>query len=255
MVAGYAPSQKIEIVADETKNVITVYYAVPLTITAGDAEKTYDGQPLTQPKFTMEGLVNGDTKENFSLSMTAPSTITDAGSTPNVIDEDTVKYKGGAIPSYYNVSYADGTLTVNKASATVTITGVNETAVYDGTQHEANGYNYSFTGKPNEITISPKPNVLAIARRTDVGTTYMGLTKDSFTVTSDNYNVTIKAVIDGYVTITPIETEIVITANSASKTYDGTPLTDGGFTFTEGVLVKGDVLTHRKKVSTKKKNS
>ena len=240
-VAGYHPSQTITINA--TGNVITVYYTVPLTITAENANKTYDGQPLTQPDFTIEGLVNGDTKNNFTLSMTAKSTITNAGSIPNVIDTDTVKYNDGAIPTYYNVSYANGTLTVNKASATVTITGVNETAVYDGKQHEANGYNYSFTGKPNEITISLKPNVLAIARRTDVGTTYMGLTKDSFTVTSDNYNVTIKAVIDGYVTITPIETEIVITANSASKTYDGTPLTDGGFTFTEGVLVKGDVLT------------
>ena len=338
VVASYAPSQTITIVADETKNVITVYYAVPLTIKAKDASKTYDGDPLTQPDFTMEGLVNGDTKENFTLSMTAASTITNAGSTPNVIDEDTVKYNGGAIPSYYNVSYENGTLTVNKASATVTITGVNETAVYDGTQHEANGYNYSFTGKPNEITISPKPNVLAIARRTDVGTTTMGLTMDSFTVTSANYDVTIKAVIDGYVTITPVtdkvtvtvtengaivtydgnehsvkgyksmtadnklydvttsvkttetdawtakginvgeypvgivagdftntnpnftnvefkivdgtlkinpitENTITITAASDSKTYDGTPLTNNGFTFTEGVLVKGDVLT------------
>ena len=243
VVAGYAPSQTITIAADESENVITVYYTVPLTITAGDANKTYDGQPLTQPDFTMKGLVNGDTKENFSLSMTADSTITNAGSTPNVINTDTVKYNGGAIPSYYNVSYKPGTLTVNKASATVTITGVNETHVYDGTQYVVNGYNYSFTGKPNEITISLKPNVLAIARRTDVGTTYMGLTKDSFTVTSANYDVTIKAVIDGYVTITPIETEIVITANSASKKYDGTPLTDDGFIFTEGVLVKGDVLT------------
>ena len=337
-VVSYAPKQTIEIAADESKNVITVYYTVPLTITANNNEKTYDGQPLTQPDFTMEGLVNGDTKENFTLSMTAESTITNAGSTPNVINTDTVKYNGGAIPSYYNVSYNPGTLTVNKASATVTITGVNKTHVYDGKQHEANGYNYSFTGKPNEITISLKPNVLAIARRTDVGTTYMGLTKDSFTVTSANYDVTIKAVIDGYVTITPVtdkvtvtvtedsatvtydgnehsvkgyksmtadnklydvtksvkatetaawtakgtnageypvgvaagdfeninknftnvafvivdgvlkinpitENTITITANSASKTYDGTPLTDGGSSFTEGVLVDGDVLT------------
>ena len=337
-VAVYAPSQTIKIAADESKNVITVYYTVPLTITAKDANKTYDGQPLTQPDFKMEGLVNGDTKENFSLSMTAASTITNAGSTPNVINTDTVKYNGGAIPSYYNVSYKPGTLTVHKASATVTITGVNKTHVYDGTQHEAIGYNYSFTGKPNEITISPKPNVLAIARRTDVGTTTMGLTKDSFTVTSANYDVTIKAVIDGYVTITPVtdkvtvtvtengaivtydgnehsvkgyksmtadnalydvtksvkatetaawtakgtnageypvgvaagdfentnknftnvtfnivdgvlkinpitENTITITANSASKTYDGTPLTNNGFTFTEGVLADGDVLT------------
>ena len=222
-VAGYVPSQKIEIVADETKNVITVYYAVPLTITAKDAEKTYDGQPLTQPDFTVEGLVNGDTKENFSLSMTAESTITNAGSTPNVIDKDTVKYNGDAIPSYYNVSYNPGTLTVKKASATVTIKGVNETAVYDGKQHEANGYNYSFTGKPNEITISPKPNVLAIARRTDVGTTYMGLTKDSFTVTSANYDVTITAVNDGYVTITPVTDKVTVTVteNGDIVTYDG----------------------------------
>ena len=335
-VAGYHPSQTITINA--TGNVITVYYTVPLTIKAKDASKTYDEKPLTQPDFTMEGLVNGDTKENFSLSMTAASTITNAGNTPNVIDESTVKYKNGDIPSYYKVSYENGTLTVNKASATVTITGVNETHVYDGKQHEANGYNYSFTGKPGQITISLKPNVLAIARRTDVGTTNMGLTKDSFTVTSANYDVTIKEVIDGYVTITPVtdkvtvtvtengaivtydgnehsvkgyksmtadnklydvttsvkttetaawtatgtdageypvgvaagdfeninknftnvafvivdgvlkinpitENTITITANSETKVYDGTPLTDGGFTFTEGVLVKGDVLT------------
>ena len=336
VVASYVPSQTITINA--TGNVITVYYTVPLTIKAKDANKTYDGHPLTQPDFTVEGLVNGDTKENFSLSMTAKSTITNAGSVDNVIDTDTVKYNGGAIPSYYKVSYANGTLIVNKASATVTITGVNKTHVYDGTQHEANGYNYSFTGKPGEITISPNPNVLAIARRTDVGTTTMGLTMDSFTVTSANYDVTIKAVIDGYVTITPVtdkvtvtvtengaivtydgnehsvkgyksmtadnalydvtksvkttetdawtatgtdageypvgvaagdfeninknftnvafvivdgvlkinpitENTITITANSASKTYDGTPLTNNGCTFTEGVLKNGDVLT------------
>ena len=335
VVAGYDPSQTITINA--TGNVITVYYTVPLTITAEGANKTYDGQPLTQPDFKMKGLVNGDTKGDFTLSMTAASTITNAGNTPNVIDTDTVKYKGGAIPSYYNVSYEPGTLTVNKASVTVTITGVNETAVYDGRQHEANGYNYSFNGKPGQITISLKPNVLAIARRTDVGTTYMGLTKDSFTVTSANYDVTIK-VIDGYVTITPVtdkvtvtvtengatvtydgnehsvkgyksmtadntlydvtksvkatetaawtakgtnageypvgvaagdfeninknftnvafvivdgvlkinpitEKTITVTANSKNKTYDGTPLTDSGFTFTPGVLVEGDVLT------------
>ena len=104
-VADYAPSQTITIAADESENVITVYYTMPLTIKAKDASKTYDGDPLTQPDFTMEGLVNGDTKENFSLSMTAASTITNAGSTPNVIDTATVKYNnGGEIPSYYNVS-------------------------------------------------------------------------------------------------------------------------------------------------------
>ena len=342
-VVSYAPTQTITIQADESENVIRVYYAVPLTITAKSADKVYDSTPLTQPDFTIEGLINGDTKEDFFVPMTKESTITDAGEQPNVIDELHIVYTGktstgGTIPSYYNVKCENGTLTVNKAPATVTITGVSETHVYDGSQHEANGYNYSFTGKPGQITISLKPNVLAIARRTDVGTTYMGLTKDSFTVTSANYDVTIKAVIDGYVTITPVtdkvtvtvtengdivtydgtehsvkgyksmtadnklydvttsvkatetaawtakgkdageypvgivagdfkntnpnfenvafvivdgvlkinpitENKITITANSASKTYDGTPLTNNGFTFTQGVLVEGDELT------------
>ena len=38
------------------------------------------------------------------------------------------------------------------------------------------------------------------------------------------------------------EQHIVITANSAEKTYDGTPLTDDGFTYTDFVLAEGDVL-------------
>ena len=50
--------------------------------------------------------------------------------------------------------------------------------------------------------------------------------------------------VKGDLIVDPIkEQKITITANSAKKTYDGTPLTDNGYTYTEGVLVKGDVLT------------
>lgn len=47
----------------------------------------------------------------------------------------------------------------------------------------------------------------------------------------------------GTLEIVPIATEIVITANSASKYYDGTPLTNDGFTYTPAdILVEGDTL-------------
>ena len=47
----------------------------------------------------------------------------------------------------------------------------------------------------------------------------------------------------GTLEITPIATEITITANSASKYYDGTPLTNDGFTYTPAdILVEGDTL-------------
>ena len=47
----------------------------------------------------------------------------------------------------------------------------------------------------------------------------------------------------GTLSITPIPTEITITANSESKYYDGTPLTNNGYTYTPAdILVDGDTL-------------
>ena len=251
-VASYAPSQTITIAADESENVITVYYTMPLTIKAKDASKTYDGQPLTQPDFTVEGLVNGDTKENFTLSMTAASTITNAGSTPNVIDESTVKYKNGDIPSiptYYNVSYKPGTLTVNPVTAqvTVTVTENSDTITYDGTEHSVKGYkSMTADNKLYDVTTSVKTTETAAwtAKGTNAGEYPVGVAAGDFTNTNPNFtNVEFK-IVDGTLKINPItEKTITITANSKEKTYDGTPLTDNGFTFTEGVLKNGDVLT------------
>ena len=344
VVAGYAPSQTITIAADESENVITVYYTVPLTITAGDANKTYDGQPLTQPDFTMKGLVNGDTKENFSLSMTAASTITNAGSTPNVIDTATVKYNnGGEIPSYYNVSYKPGTLTVTPVTDKVTVTVTENSAehTYDGNEHSVKGYasmtadntlydvtksvkatetaawtakgtdageypvgvaagdfentNKNFTNvtfnivdgvlkinpitaevvvtvtengaivtydgtehsvkgyksmtadnKLYDVTKSVKATETAAwtAKGTDAGEYPVGVAAGDFENTNKNFTNVAFKIMDGVLKINPItENTITITANSASKIYDGTPLTNNGFTFTKDVLVEGDVLT------------
>ena len=345
-VASYAPSQTITIAADESENVITVYYTMPLTIKAKDASKTYDGDPLTQPDFTMEGLVNGDTKENFSLSMTAASTITNAGSTPNVIDESTVKYKNGDIPSiptYYNVSYKPGTLTVTPVTDKVTVTVTENSAehTYDGNEHSVKGYasmtadntlydvtksvkatetaawtakgtdageypvgvaagdfentNKNFTNvtfnivdgvlkinpitaevvvtvtengaivtydgtehsvkgyksmtadnKLYDVTKSVKATETAAwtAKGKDAGDYPVGIVAGDFENTNKNFTNVEFVIVDGVLKINPItENTITITANSASKTYDGTPLTDIGFTFTEGVLADGDVLT------------
>ena len=47
----------------------------------------------------------------------------------------------------------------------------------------------------------------------------------------------------GELKITKVTKEIVITAASDSKVYDGSVLTNSGYTFTEGVLAEGDELT------------
>ncbi len=49
--------------------------------------------------------------------------------------------------------------------------------------------------------------------------------------------------VEGKLTVTKNTKEIVIVAESNSKMYDGTPLTDSGYTYTTGILADGDVLT------------
>mgnify|MGYP000090226425 CR=1 FL=1 len=117
-------------------NVITVYYTVPLTLTAGNREWPYDGQAHRWDEFTVSGLVNNDDAAKIELSMKEESKITNVGTKANVIDPDSVKYNKDKLPPYYAVSYVDGLLEVKPATdeVVVTIVGNTKTETYDGTE-------------------------------------------------------------------------------------------------------------------------
>ena len=222
-VDSYSPSQSLKMKA--TGNVITVYYTVPLTITAESASRAYNGQPLTQPDFKVEGLVNGDQKKDITLSMTKESTITNVGSVSNVIDTTTVRFKGGALPGgYYELpTYKPGTLTItpNTDEVTVTITGNHDTRVYNGSEQSVTGYTTDVGEKT--ITVALKEGSKAEAKGTNAGKYDMGLTKDNFTVTSQNYSNIKVVVVDGYLKIDPITEKVTVTVTEESDTvtYDG----------------------------------
>ncbi len=222
-VDSYSPSQSLEMKA--TGNVITVYYTVPLTITAESASRAYNAQPLTQPDFKVEGLVNGDQKKDIALSMTKESTITNVGSVSNVIDTTTVRFKGGALPGgYYELpTYQPGTLTItaDETEVVVTITGNHDTRVYNGSEQSVTGYTTDVGEKT--ITVALKEGSKAEAKGTNAGTYYMGLTKDNFTVTSQNYSNIKVVVVDGYLKIDPITEKVTVTVTEKSDTvtYNG----------------------------------
>ena len=120
----------------------------------------------------------------------------------------------------------DGYVTINKQTITVNVTGNNATFDYDGTEHSAVGYTATLANEdelPNGVKITLKDGVTAEAKRTEAGTTNMGLTAASFNIESTNYNVTIGEVVDGYVTITPVTAKVTvkITEKSGTATYDG----------------------------------
>ena len=222
-VDSYSPSQSLKMKA--TGNVITVYYTVPLTITAESASRAYNAQPLTQPDFKVEGLVNGDQKTDITLSMTKESTITNVGSVPNVIDTTTVRFKGGELPGgYYELpTYKPGTLTItaNTDEVTVTITGNHDTLVYNGSEQSVTGYTTDVGEKTISVTL--KEGSKAEAKGTNAGTYYMGLTEDNFTVTSQNYSNIKVVVVDGYLKIDPIADKVTVTVTEKSDTvtYNG----------------------------------
>ena len=220
---SYSPSQSLEMKA--TGNVITVYYTVPLTITAESASRAYNAQPLTQPDFKVEGLVNGDQKTDITLSMTKESTITNVGSVPNVIDTATVRFKGGALPGgYYELpTYKPGTLTItaDETEVVVTITGNHNTLVYNGSEQSVTGFTTDVGEKT--ITVALKEGSKAEAKGMNAGNYDMGLTKDNFTVTSQNYSNIKVVVVDGYLKIDPITEKVTVTVTEESDTvtYDG----------------------------------
>ena len=222
-VSSYSPGQSLKMEA--AGNVITVYYTVPLTITAESASRAYNAQPLTQPDFKVEGLVNGDQKTDITLSMTKESTITNVGSVSNVIDTTTVRFKGGELPGgYYELpTYKPGTLTItaDETEVVVTITGNHNTLVYNGSEQSVTGFTTDVGEKT--ITVALKEGSKAEAKGTNAGTYYMGLTKDNFTVTSQNYSNIKVVVVDGYLKIDPITEKVTVTVTEKSDTvtYNG----------------------------------
>ena len=140
----------------------------------------------------------------------------------------------------YAVTKTPGKLTITKASIAVTFTGESDSRTYTGSDIELTGITptgllegHTYTG----LTYSAKGKNIGGYDGTFSGTVKI---MDGDVDVTENYAVTTAP---GKLTVTPIETPIVITADSNEKEYDGTALTDSGYTYTEGVLVSGDVLT------------
>lgn len=203
-----------------------------ITITANSNSKAYDGTALTDSgySFTQGILLRGDV-----LHVSVKGSQTDAGSSANVVKSYRVMRGETDVTANYRFAESvDGKLTVTARK--VVMTSADDEKVYDGTPLtndeitvtgdgfiEGEGVTYDVTGS-----------------QLDVGSSDNSFTYELNEGTlAENYIIETE---EGKLTVTSPEQHIVITANSAEKTYDGTPLTDDGFTYTDFVLAEGDVL-------------
>ena len=203
-----------------------------VTITAGSAEKEYDGSALTadqaDPKFTTRGFVDG---QGIS-DVTVEGSQTQCGTSASTIKNKSWKFQKGTNGNNYSVTTEQGTLTVKHRSDdkkyAIALTGKSDTVPsYDGKEHTVSGVEqdrWTFDGV--EYTVS---DYRANASGTDAGTYSNIVTsdKDGYKVTDPNGNDVTEefsiSVAPGTLTIKPAE--VTVTAGSATRAYNGSALT------------------------------
>lgn len=232
----------ITIKASETENIVTVYYTLPITISAASKVKTYDGSSLDgeatiEKLFTDERFkfVNSDVRA--AVKEVTPS-ITDAGEKTYFSAEDQNKIKA-ELPEYYVPSFESGTLTIDPRPIKIITAGDEKT--YDGTPLTET-VNVSISTTVNDGK-GLKPFYDAITDFTVTGSqTDAGSSDNTYEISwkegADSKNFDITDTI-GTLTVNPKAT--TITTGSGSKKYDGTALTNSEASITG--LVNGETAT------------
>lgn len=103
----------------------------PITITANDVTGKYDGQPHGENGYS---ITAGSLVDGHAATVTISGSKTDAGEYEELLVPSGTKIvdaKNKDVTGYYDISYEDGTLTINKRS--VTLTSETASKVYDGT--------------------------------------------------------------------------------------------------------------------------
>ena len=150
--------------------------------------------------------------------------------------------------SNYKTATASSTFKILPTEKVVKIVADSSDHQYDGNAYTDNGYKIYFDGA--EVTDGKLlngdiiGNIKITGSVTDVVDNAANnnvIDRDDITITNrDSYkNIEFE---DGTIKITPITTPIIVTAKSATKTYDGNALTNDGYTYTERVLLAGNEL-------------
>ncbi|MDY6307488.1 MAG: InlB B-repeat-containing protein, partial [Oribacterium sp.] len=209
-----------------------------IIVNARNASKMYDGMPLTEAGADVTGLPEG-----FTAAVKTSGSITNAGTADNVIDSVVISNEDGeeVTGQFSKIKKNNGELTVNQRS--VILTSKTAQKEYDGTPLTASEVTVSGDGfVEGEVS-----DLMATGSITDVGSTANTITYSKVdTFIEINYSIERK---EGTLKITPNTGAILVTADSAEKTYDGTLLTADSFTaeglpegFTAEAEVRGAIL-------------
>ena len=220
-----------------------------LTVDINGLDSTWVyGTTKTPPTATgVDGLGAGDYKITYSKENNG--SYEDIGTTlPKLVG----KYKAtlSITNPNYTASEVSKDFEITKINTAVKVKSNDATFTYDGNEHSNNGYTVSFNGGVTGNTLSTGDTVNAdvtgkvkdVSDTTDGNNTIKSVTiknADGVDVTNC-YNIIKKNA--GKLTVTSITKPIVVTADSDTKVYNGTELTKNTYTYTDCVLLAGDML-------------
>jgi len=200
-----------------------------LIITTGDAEKAYDGTPLT---FDDWSLTEGELPKDYKVEVTVTGSRTEAGEAENLATAVVYDSQGADVTSKYEIEYLYGKLTVLPMELQYFTQNVSKE--YDGTPLVTEHVEKSF----GELLEGHTCNISAYGERTEIGESE---TACEWTVTdadgadvSLNYNVVYTP---GVVTVT--KRALSIYSEDIEKVYDGTPLSSEHYELVGGSLLDG----------------
>jgi len=208
-----------------------------VTLKSATLSKKYDGNALVNGDTALEIEIGFAEGEGATYNFTGSQTV--VGSSANAFSYE---LNSNTNIDNYEISKQEGTLTVTNREAKyeITVKANSATATYDGKEHEAVGVEtYEFTVEGNSYTVSglstedPKQKDAGSYTNNITGTPVV-TDKEGNVVTSE-FEVKTE---NGSLTITP--RQVNLTSESASKPYDGTPLTRPSVTGGDG-FVAGEV--------------
>ena len=226
----------------ESKNGVLKVTKRTITLTSASATKVYDGLPLTSGDVTVtgDGFVAG---EGASYDVTG--TITNAGKVDN---EFTYALNKGTLAGNYEITTNTGILKVTPVTEEVVVKVKGNSASgdkYDGNEKKVTGYEVVSITNDNGLYSSDDVSYSgeAIAKGTNAGTYKMGLSRDKFINTNENFaNVIFVLEEDGKLEIA--KREVTLTSATDSKVYDGTALTNKKVLASGDRFVKGEGATY-----------
>jgi F0F1-type ATP synthase epsilon subunit len=218
IAAGYKVMHGDEDVTENyaitTKSGTLTINPAAVTVTAQNKEFTYTGEALSWPKYDVQGLVGND-----SIKAVVTGIITFPSQSPVINTLTSYEFIVGDANNY-NVTRANGSLTMTTATRAITITAASGEWTYDGSAHSANAVSVTIGSllPGDELVATATGSVTDVADNATgnnpIATNYM--IKHGTQDVTENYTITTQA---GTLTINP--KAVTVTAQDKEFVYTG----------------------------------